>query len=40
MEMSKRGDEQGNTMRTILAAMITLSIGTPPAIAQSMGYAG
>jgi len=40
MEMSKRGDEQGNTMRTMLAAMITLSIGTPPAIAQSMGYAG
>jgi len=27
-------------MRTMLAAMITLSIGTPPAIAQSMGYAG
>ena len=27
-------------MRTAFAALILLSIGTPPAVAQSMGYAG
>jgi len=27
-------------MRTTLAALILLSIGVPPAVAQSMGYAG
>ena len=35
-----RGDERVDTMRTALAAMILLSVGTPPAVAQSMGYAG
>ena len=35
-----RGDERVDTMRTALAAMILLSVGIPPAVAQSMGYTG